>query len=176
MLIFHKWRSHWLQTKVYSRNITVKCLWTFGQGRCVVNAGSGSVINPVPPTTTNPQPQPQVWKVSEEGLVQAHKGCSYTMMLMMPRMLQQHSDIKVTDAAGINHIGKVYCGNFDCKTESKADEWNQTPRYSWFLLCYCSVFKSNCWNFWYLLFFNVVCLFVFSIIQIKHSFLCSADD
>ena len=60
MLIFHKWRSHWLQTKVYSRNITVKCLWTFGQGRCVVNAGSGSVINLVPPTTTNPQPPVQI--------------------------------------------------------------------------------------------------------------------
>ena len=70
-------------------------------------------------------------------------------------MLQQHTDIKVTDAAGINHIGKVYCGNFDCKTESKADEWNQTPRYSQSLLCYCSVFKSHCWNLWYLLFFNV---------------------
>ena len=76
-------------------------------------------------TTTNPQPQPQVWKVSEEGLVQVYKGCSYTMMLMMPRMLQQHSDIKVTDAAGINHIGKAHCANFDCKTESRADEWNQ---------------------------------------------------
>ena len=121
-------------------NITVKCLWTFGQGRCVVNAGSGSVLNPVPSTTTNPQPQPQVWKVSEEGLVQVYKGCSYTMM--MPRMLQQHSDIKVTDAAGINHIGKVYCGNFDCKTESKADEWNQTLGYSQSLLC--SLSKNQC--------------------------------
>ena len=57
-------------------------------------------------------------------------------------MLQRHSDIKVTGAAGINHIGKVYCGNFDCKTESKADEWNKTPRYSQFLLCYCSVSKK----------------------------------
>ena len=71
-------------------------------------------------------------------------------------------DIKVTDAAGINHIGKEHC-----KTESKADECNQTPGYSQFLLFYCPV--SNI--FWYLLFFNVVCVFVFSIIQIISAFL-----
>ena len=31
--------------------------------------------------------------------------------------------------------------------------------------------KNQCWNFWYLLFFNVVCVFVFSIIQIIPAFL-----
>ena len=36
---------------------TVKCLWLFGQGMCVVYASSGSDINPGPPATTNPQPQ-----------------------------------------------------------------------------------------------------------------------
>ena len=62
-------------------------------------------------------------------------------------LLQRHSDIKVTDAAGINHIGKVYCGNFDCKTESKADEWNQTPRYSQSLHATAPSLKVIVWIF-----------------------------
>ena len=143
------------------------------------------------PTTTNPQSQ-WCWWHKTQGRATFIQWCwqwqwqwqntslatfiQWCWWCRGCELLQGHSDIKVTGAAGINHIGKVYCGNFDCKTESKADEWNQTPRYSWFLLCYCSVFKSNCWNFWYLLLFKVVCLFVFSIIQIKHSYLYSADD
>ena len=85
-------------------------------------------------------------------------------------LLQQHSDIKVTDAAGINHIGKEYCGNFHCKTESSKVDDSQVPqptchdncqlldihgswgtwlggwvqsKYSQFRLCYCSVSKKS---------------------------------
>ena len=52
-------------------------------------------------------------------------------------LLQRHSDINVRDAAGINHIGKVYCGNFDCKTERNWVESN-----SWISLC-CNCFNNS---------------------------------
>ena len=69
-------------------------------------------------------------------------------------------------------IGKVYCGNSHFKTESKkgADECYPTPGNSQFLFCYCSVSKNKICNVWVFVVLNVVCLFVFSIIQIISAF------
>ena len=88
-------------------------------------------------------------------------------------LLQGHSDIKVTDAAGINHIGKVYCGNFDCKLKARRmsgikllDIHNPSSATAPSLKVIVWIFGICCF-----LMLSVYLYPVFSIIQIKHSFL-----
>ena len=86
-------------------------------------------------------------------------------------MLQRHSDINVTDAAGTNHVLGKYIAATHFETDSKgADECYPTPGNSQFLFCYCSVSKNKICNVWVFVVLNVVCLFVFSIIQIISAF------
>ena len=65
----------------------------------------------------------------------------YTMMLMMPRMwlLQGHSDINVTDAAGTNHVlGKYIAATLISKLKARMSVIQLLEIH---LLCYCSVKK-----------------------------------
>ena len=68
-------------------------------------------------------------------------------------LLQRHSDIKVKGCRRYKsycNIGKVYCGNSQI-AKLKA---THIPGSN------CSLSKNHCWIFWYLLFFNAVCVFV----------------
>ena len=83
-------------------------------------------------------------------------------------MLQRHSDINVTDAAGSNHVlGKYIAATLISKLKVRMSVIQLLEIH---LLCYCSVSKNKICNVWVFVVLNVVCLFVFSIIQIISAF------
>ena len=80
-------------------------------------------------------------------------------------MLQRHSDINVTDAAGTNHVlGKFIAATLIAKLKARMSVIQLLD------VRYCSVSKNKICNVWVFVVLNVVCLFVFSIIQIISAF------
>ena len=86
-------------------------------------------------------------------------------------MLQRHSDINVTDAAGTNHVlGKYIAATLISKLKLKRGRMSVIQLLEIHLFCYCTVSKNKICPFWYLL-LSMLSVYLYSVfIQIISAF------